>query len=175
MLAIFNYNRQHALEYAVRWAFDRNPRFYDFKGIGGDCTNFVSQCIYAGCCQMNYTPDVGWYYNSVNDRAAAWTGVEYFYNFITTNNGEGPFGHVVRINDLQIGDVIQLGNEEGRFYHTLLVTDMTRLSYFVSAHEDDALDRNLNTYMYSDMRCIHIDGYRADENHVQDCFYRLML
>lgn len=42
------YNRVAAVEYAQKWAFLRNPKFFNFDGLGGDCTNFVSQCIYAG-------------------------------------------------------------------------------------------------------------------------------
>ena len=49
------YDRNNAVEYAKRWALSRNPRYYDFHGIGGDCTNFASQCIYAGAGVMNYT------------------------------------------------------------------------------------------------------------------------
>ena len=32
---------------------------------------------------MNYTRDLGWYYIDANNKAPAWTGVEYFYNFMT--------------------------------------------------------------------------------------------
>ena len=39
------YNREHALQYAKKWALSRNPLCYNFSGIGGDCTNFVSQCL----------------------------------------------------------------------------------------------------------------------------------
>ena len=35
------------VNYARKWAFSRNPAYYDFENIGGDCTNFVSQCLYA--------------------------------------------------------------------------------------------------------------------------------
>ena len=99
MLANIPYDRARALEYARRWALDRNPLFFNFTGRGGDCTNFVSQCILAGCCVMNFTRDFGWYYISVDDRAPAWTGVEYFHDFITgvadfaaENGGTGPYG-----------------------------------------------------------------------------------
>ena len=51
------YDRERALAYARRWALDRNPLFYNFTTVGGDCTNFVSQCVLAGCCVMNGTPD----------------------------------------------------------------------------------------------------------------------
>lgn len=42
------YRRLNAVLYAHRWAYGRNPQFYDYEAIGGDCTNFASQCIYAG-------------------------------------------------------------------------------------------------------------------------------
>ena len=48
------YNRQKVYEYAKKWAYGRNPKYYNFDPVGGDCTNFVSQCIYSGCGQMNY-------------------------------------------------------------------------------------------------------------------------
>ena len=78
-------NIKAEIEYARRWAFSANPAYYNFENIGGDCTNFVSQCLYAGGAVMNYTRDTGWYYNSLYDRAAAWTSVEYFYKFIVNN------------------------------------------------------------------------------------------
>ena len=86
------YNRSAAVTYAKKWALSRNPRYYNFDGLGGDCTNFASQCVFAGSGVMNYTKDVGWYYNSPADRAAAWSGVRYLHTFLTTNRGVGPFG-----------------------------------------------------------------------------------
>ena len=90
MLVTKEYNRSNALQYARRWALDRNPLFFSFNGIGGDCTNFVSQCIFAGGCVMNYTPTYGWYYISSNDRTPSWSGVTFFYDFITNNKEQGP-------------------------------------------------------------------------------------
>ena len=84
------YNRANAVAYAKKWAYGRNPKYYDFSDLGGDCTNFASQCIYAGSGVMNYTPTYGWYYISVNNRAPAWTGVDELYRFLTTNRGAGP-------------------------------------------------------------------------------------
>ena len=53
------YDRNAAVAYARKWAMDRNPAYYNFDGIGGDCTNFASQSIYAGSKIMNYTPVMG--------------------------------------------------------------------------------------------------------------------
>lgn|GEM_PF-4450796 len=84
------YDRRAAAGYARRWAMGRNPRYWNFTGMGGDCTNFVSQCLYAGGCRMNFTRDLGWYYRSPEDRAAAWSGVEYLYRFLMGHTGPGP-------------------------------------------------------------------------------------
>ena len=147
------------IEYAREWAFSRNPDFYTFDLLGGDCTNFVSQCIYAGGAVMNYTPDVGWYYISLLDRAAAWTGVEFFYNFMVNNTGAGPFGEEVRVRDAQPGDVVQLCMEDG-CYHSLFVVDVRGGMPYVAAHTNDAYDKLLYDYGYGSARCIHIIGAR---------------
>lgn len=81
-LPIIPYDRKAAVRYAHQWAFSRNPAFYDYEELGGDCTNFASQCLYAGTGVMNFTPIYGWYYLNPNDKAPAWTGVPYFRNFL---------------------------------------------------------------------------------------------
>ncbi|NLG26119.1 MAG: amidase, partial [Clostridiales bacterium] len=91
MLHVIRYNRRAAVDYARTWAFKRNPRFMDFTNLGGDCTNFASQCLYAGSGVMNYTPDTGWYYISPTRRAPAWSGVVFLGRFLTENKGRGPF------------------------------------------------------------------------------------
>ena len=47
-MPLIPYDRSAAVTYAHRWAFGRNPRYYNFDELGGDCTNFASQCLYAG-------------------------------------------------------------------------------------------------------------------------------
>lgn len=153
------YNRKNAVAYARRWAFGRNPRFYDFTGIGGDCTNFVSQCLYAGSGVMNYTPDTGWYYRSLNDRAPSWTGVEFLYDFLINNKSIGPFAREVGYDEARMGDVIQLGDAQGDFYHTLIIVQ-TEPEILIASHSNDALDRPLSTYNYYTARFLHIEGVR---------------
>ncbi|MBQ8397581.1 MAG: amidase domain-containing protein [Clostridia bacterium] len=174
MLITKEYDRLRAQMYAERWALSRNPLFLDFAGRGGDCTSFVSQAVLAGGCTMNFTPTYGWYYISPDDRAAAWTGVPYFYNFLLTNNGPGPFGEEVEPGMLEIGDVIQLGRADGVFYHTLIVTGFSHTGYLVSAHTDDALNRPLSTYTYDQARYLHINGIREEVPDREDCFEALI-
>jgi len=168
------YNRYRALAYAEKWAFSRNPLFPDYTGIGGNCTNFVSQCLYAGSCVMNPTPVFGWYYYSPNERTASWTGVRFFYDFIVGNEGVGPYGREVSLDELEAGDVIQLGRDKGGFYHTLLVSGVEDGRYLVAAQSDDAFNRPLDTYTYDYARYLHIDGVRLSVDGYEDCFSALL-
>ena len=166
------YDRFRAVEYARRWAYSRNPLFYDFKGIGGDCTNFISQCLLAGSCHMNETPTYGWYYHGLNNRAPAWTGVVYLHNFLIRNTGAGPYGSPAPLETLERGDIIQLGRASGTFYHTLLITGKDHRGILVSAHSDDAYDRPLRSYHYHRLRGIHILGVRGGEK--CECYEALL-
>lgn len=170
MLVTLEYDRERAVEYARRWALSRNPLFLDFTGLGGNCTNFVSQCVFAGCGVMNYTETFGWYYISPSRRAPAWSGVDEFYDFFTgepefvrANGGLGPYATELRTDrTVELGDVIQLSNASGNFYHTLIVTGYDSRGLLVSAHSDDALDRPLDSYPYYGLRILHVEGARVE-------------
>ena len=154
------YNRAAAVAYANEWAYRRNPEYFDFSDLGGNCTNFASQCLYAGSGVMNYTPIYGWYYISLNNRAPAWAGVDELYRFLTTNRGAGPRGRVTGLDAIRGGDIIQLKFDEGtRFDHSPVVVDAgdnTPSGILVAANSYDANCRPLSTYNYVDMRPIHI-------------------
>lgn len=158
------YNRQKAVEYAAKWAYARNPRYFDFHEMGGDCTNFISQCLYAGSGIMNYTPGTGWFYNSPSSRAPAWTGVPFLRQFLVRNRSVGPFAVETDISQMLPGDIIQLGDENNRYYHSLLVVAVngapSRESIQVATHTFDAYGRYLNTYSITNIRFLHISGVR---------------
>jgi len=175
MLVVKPYNRENAVAYARKYAFSQNSLFANFAGIGGNCTNFVSQCIYAGSCEMNYKPTFGWYFISLDDRSPSWSGVEYFYNFIIENADVGPFGRVATSDELENGDVIQLGRNEEGFYHTLLVVGFDGEDILVAAQTDNAYARPLSTYNYDYARYIKILGVRLESPETTDsCFERVM-
>lgn len=157
MPSVKAYNRRKAVEYAGRWAYGRNPAYYDFSAIGGDCTNFISQCLYAGSGIMNFTPEVGWYYLNLGDRSPSWTGVEFLYDFLVSNKVRGPFAKETEIENMRLGDVIQLGQED-RFYHSLLVTGIRGGQLYVAAHTFNAYMRPLSSYTFENIRFLHIEG-----------------
>ena len=154
------FNRPEAAAYAKKWAYGRNPAYYNFNRLGGDCTNFASQCIYAGAGIMNFTPVFGWFYKTANDRTASWTGVEYLYNFLTKNEGVGPFAKEVPLDELEIGDIVQLGRETGDFYHSPVVVGFSGRRILVAAHSNDVYGKPLDTYVFEKVRGIHILGVR---------------
>ena len=166
-MRIIDYDRNAAVNYARTWAYRRNPRYYNFDMLGGDCTNFASQCLFAGTQIMNDTPVFGWFYRSLNDRAPAWTGVEFFYRFLTGNvegvgNGNGPFAKEVTLSELEIGDFVQFGLATGDFYHTPVVVGFSNGEPLLAAHSYDTFGRRLNTYTYEQLRCLHILGARTN-------------
>lgn len=159
MLVEYSLNIGAELDYARKWAYGRNPDYYDFSSTVGDCTSFASQCLYAGGAVMNYTRDIGWYYASAGDRAAAWAGAGFLRRFLLSNRGAGPFGEPVEVGSARPGDLIQLYGD-GRFYHTLVVVSVSGGVPYVAAHSFDALDRPLTSYYYEQAYGIRIIGAR---------------
>ena len=62
----YSYNVSNAIAYADRYCINYNNSYNSYKGRGGDCANFVSQCLYAGGFKQNTV----WYKHSV-----AWINV----------------------------------------------------------------------------------------------------
>lgn len=97
--SVSGYNPYKAAEYANRWVYSSadgsanytayyNTAQYATNGTA-DCTNYVSQCLYAGGVKMDSTSNVnGWWYNSNNSTpwSYVWfTANPHFEHFKTTN------------------------------------------------------------------------------------------
>lgn len=156
---IYTYDRERALEYCSKWALGRNPRYYDFEKLGGDCTNFLSQCLFAGCNVMNDTSETGWYYYSLSSRAPAWTGVNEFYNFLINNKGLGPFAELSFYDTVSPADFIQFGNAT-RFYHGVIVTKIENGQIYTASHTRDTYNKRLTDYRFERIRFLRVKGYR---------------
>lgn len=154
------YNREKAVEYAHKWAFQRNLNYANFDDMGGDCTNFVSQCLYAGGASMNPAPVAGWYYYTLNRRAPAWTGVEELHRFLTGEHKLGPAAIEVPLEETEPGDIVQLATSNGRFHHTGIVVETggipTLENTLLACHTFDSDYRPLSTYNIRKIRFLHI-------------------
>lgn len=106
----------------------------------------------------------GWYYKNANDKSASWTGVEFLHDFLINNKSVGPYGKIVGIDELQIGDIIQLSFDGNTFGHSLLViekegNDLDKI--YIATHTFDTYGKRVSSYQYSKLRMIHIEGVKV--------------
>lgn len=158
------YKREKVIEYAKKWAFSRNPKYYNFDNVGGDCTSFASQCIFAGANVMNYKKDIGWYYINGNEKSPSWSGVEFFYNFFIKNKGIGPYGEECHQTEIEEGDVAQISFNGKKFEHTLIIVNIenkfTLSGIKIASHTYDSFNKAISEYEFQKIRFIHINGVR---------------
>jgi hypothetical protein len=163
MSIITDYNRNSAIEYANFWALKRNPNYFDYTKIGGDCTNFISQVLHAGECSMNFDKANGWYYVSSDKKSPSWTGTNFLYGFLINNKTQGPFAVNVTINEIEVGDIIQLNFENDFLYnHSLVITKIqeprTYDNIFICSHSKNRLNEPLSSINFEKIRYIHLLG-----------------
>lgn len=153
------YNRNAVINYARKWAFLRNPKYLNYDPYGGDCTNFASQCIYAGSKVMNYSKRNGWFYINGNNKSASWTGVEFLYNFLVNNRNNGPIGKKVSSNQVYPGDLAQLSFDGRVFGHSLIILNHSdnMSDIEVSTHTYDSYGKKIGEYEFSKIRFVHIE------------------
>jgi hypothetical protein len=164
------YDREAAVAYAKRWALGRNREYKDYEDWGGDCTNFISQCLRAGKIPFDHSgnsPIKQWYWYSDKERTPTWTAAEPFYKYITGNNKEGTqnygiYAVEVDYNQLEIGDIVQL-TYEGRAYHNMIISEVILegdylIDYLVCQHTYDLLNYPLSL-KEGNKRYIKILGY----------------
>lgn len=143
---IINARREAAIAYAEKWWNSRNPSYTDYNDE--DCTNFVSQCIYAG----GYSTDNSWYPNSVS-----WINVVSFYDHMTENSKYGYDENYLVCN---LGDIVQLKPSNGsRYNHSVIITKIdSNGNLYYCAHSNNRQDYALsNAYpssYYSSVRAI---------------------
>ena len=152
------YNRNKAVEYARTWALGKNPNYFHFTDIGGDCTNYISQCLLAGGGIMNYDKYYGWFYINQSNRSPSWTSVKYLQRFLLGNYSPGFVCKILPIEQLEVGDIIQIRQNETHFNHSVIISQITNREIYVCAHSYDALDKPLSSYNYLELVGIHIVG-----------------
>lgn len=120
-----NYNRYRAVEYAIKYGLDPNAAYKLFDGEGGDCTNFISQCLLAGNIPMDRGSNYPWWYTSRN-WSFSWSVAHSLYWCIKNRSASRLKGlrgiEVANYDMLDLGDLIQY-ERNGRIYHTGIITN----------------------------------------------------
>jgi hypothetical protein len=97
------YDRSQAVQYAAMWWSSFNPMFRAFQD---DCTNFISQCLWAGGMPMEVTGrrDQGWWYLGPNENWSYSWAVAHSLRWYLDVSGRGEKRESAR--QLELGDVI---------------------------------------------------------------------
>ncbi|OXM14026.1 amidase domain-containing protein [Paenibacillus herberti] len=121
------YQRELVAAYADQWWQEPNPAYEEFEV---NCTNYVSQCVFAGEAPMNYTGkrESGWWYKGRSGGQEQWSyswavsNALHLYLSFPRSTGMRAIT-VDSAAELNLGDVITYDwNGDGRFQHTTVVT-----------------------------------------------------
>lgn len=133
------FNRDEAVRYALTYAKNPNPYYRYFSSSeysGGDCSNFVSQCLRAGGAPMDFTSQRPWWYNNkgtspVKDDSwsTSWAVAHSLYWCLIVRGNlklPGLKGEELKaLEDLELGDIIiyEKGNV---MYHSAIITSFVK-------------------------------------------------
>jgi hypothetical protein len=143
-----SYNRAAAVRYADQYWNSRNPNYLFFRE--DDCTNFISQCIYAGGIPMefSYNRNKGWWYQragGIRDRwSYSWTVANSLYLYLRGKRSKGLRTELVDSPyKLCLGDVICYSWTGEKWNHNTMVTAHdANGTPLVNAHSYNSLHRN---------------------------------
>lgn len=154
------YNRENAVNYAVRYALKPNAEYRYFPLIGnnsGDCANFLSQCLRAGGAPMSYKYGREWWYNNhgtlknVKDDtwSISWAVAHSLYWYLKINGSTNANGVVKGLevsdtNQLELGDVVFYEDYKSVIFHSAMITSFESFNGvkepLISHHSYEALN-----------------------------------
>ena len=167
------YDRQAAVDYSSQWVGERNEEWPDYTRYGGNCQNYLSQCLLAGGIPMDPYGSAlwKWYGDSPNNtagaagRSASWSSVPSFREYARENSGFGLAAQVdAPYYSGQEGDVLQLGRD-GNWRHTVLISQVIQdeegqtVDYLVNSNTADLLNFPAGAYYYTQQSLIRICGW----------------
>lgn len=169
------YDAEAAVAYAGEWVGRRNEEWADYSGRGGNCQNFVSQCLLAGGIPMDREGNAVWKWygedpdnsGSAEGRSPSWTGVDEFYQYAAENEG---FGLVAAVDyayeEGEAGDLIRLGFPDN-WNHVVMITDVIRdeegrtVDYLIDSNTSDMHNFPVSAYPLPCRSLIKIYGWNG--------------
>jgi hypothetical protein len=148
----YTYSRSATASYARKHALSPNHAYITYSN---DCTNFVSQALYAGgwsmifgkdICSERKNDNVWWFKRNECKRrllpnihaSHTWGAAENFRRFIAFS-GRGSL--TSNVMSLEIGDVLQMNFSGGETAgHTMIVTKKSSTNIYLSYHTINKLD-----------------------------------
>lgn len=158
------YDREKAVAYADKYCgaawgsgnnFKYNPKYMDYNGIGGDCTNYVSQVlgdVEAGGLRQDYTWFCSIPKQGKGSGSKAWVNADALKNYLVYNGRakiikSGTYKElttplkdtgVIPVTQLCLGDVICYEKGRGDIDHFAIVTGFDSKGYpLINSHTTD--------------------------------------
>lgn len=148
-----SYSRTLAVEYAKKYALNPNPqyRYFSLSNTGGDCANFLSQCLKAGGAPFVYNREHSWWYNNMGTGnvmddtwSIPWAVAHSLYWFLKINNESNLSGakgrEISDISLLDLGDLVFYEDNSGLIFHSAIITGFRGNIPLVSHHSFEALN-----------------------------------
>jgi hypothetical protein len=140
------YDRYKAIKYADAWWNSYNSEYREFTV---DCTNYVSQCLFAGGGPMSHTGrrDRGWWYKHAEGQGDQWSyswAVAHSLRwYLPTSKSGLRAEEVFSAKELKLGDVICYDFDgDGKWQHNTIVTDHDAMGEpLVNAHTTNSYHR----------------------------------
>ncbi|MDR2415668.1 MAG: amidase domain-containing protein [Candidatus Peribacteria bacterium] len=143
-IATTNYNRTAARDYAyAHYNSPNTNQWCDYTSNGGDCTNFVSQCLIAGgwtqITGSSFCSSSVWYHNgagycwnttTTKNYSCSWAQAADLYSFLFNSSRVVPASYL--LSSSSVGDIVQKYNNSGAIEHSMLVTKKVGTDTYVS-------------------------------------------
>lgn len=154
-----SYNATNAVSYARKWAEKRNDAYDSYSS---DCTNFISQALYAGGISMRkpstikhgITKTTDYWFSRKHkftgstgrvtyeyDVTTSWMRVKAFYKYASAHGATVTVCDTIGQlqNKAKPGDIVQLKNDSG-WHHSIIITGGTKGSRTYCGHSRDRKD-----------------------------------
>lgn len=144
------YNYAAMATYAEKYWKNYNTAYRRFNSAGGDCTNYISQSLYAGGWKNDTTSTEDydtWWYNT-SSQSDTWIGVNEWSWFTQTAKRTTALANAYQMD---IGDVLQVDfDKDGAKDHTMITSYRSTSGVpYLTYHDTDTYRRSLSSLLSS--------------------------
>lgn len=153
---VFKYNFAKAISYANKFS-NKVDYFYQVpnENLGA---GFLSQCILAGCDGVGKFEE--WFFNNEKDFSLSWGNYEFLIKYLLKNNS-GPFGRIVTIANVEVGDLVFF-KSKNEIFSGGIITKFYENNFFYKTF-GDAEDKKLDNFDNEKERIfIHVLGVKKN-------------
>ena len=177
----YNFDREEVASYIITYHEDYNDNYFDFSilfdFLGGDCTNFVSQCLHRAGIDFFNPPSseaesgqkqqdpTSWYHIkdycgllNADGVSYTWSGAENFrlfwkdrcYEYVvygSPDQFEADLEYWTNI--LKTGDVIQLMKNGTTANHSMIVQSVADDTIYIAQHSKNRIDHDIKDTLAS--------------------------